>query len=170
MRRTERSVPELAKGPSPSGAYCGGYGLGHAGVDISTQDLQNWAGLGKSECLGPYQTAKFDTVINSTLVYPFIDKIGDVRGSVRMLGRRWVKWTKYALLTRGDTTYSPAPLTQRSLAKAMGEITYACSSGNDTSLERGRQRLNFWRFCSVDSRYASYLWERTIATTLFLLE
>ena len=81
-----------------------------------------------------------------------------------------MKWTKYALLTRGDTAYSPAPLTQRSLAKAMGEITYACSSGNDTSLERGRQRLNFWRFCSVDSRYASYLWERTIATTLFLLE
>jgi hypothetical protein len=41
MRRTERSVPELAKGTSTSGVYCWGYGLGHAGVNISTQNLQN---------------------------------------------------------------------------------------------------------------------------------
>jgi hypothetical protein len=76
MRRTERSLAKLEKRPSTSGVYCWGYGLDHEGVDISGHDLENWAGLGKSECSGPYQTVTFGTAINSALVYACIDKVG----------------------------------------------------------------------------------------------
>jgi hypothetical protein len=56
----------------------------------------------------------------------------------------------------------PSTFVAKIIGKSHGKITYACSSGSDTTLERERQRLNFWRFCSVDSGYTSYLWERTI--------